>query len=63
MKNENRELLINFEKTETIILLSDVELGIIENEIFNYNTEGSLELIKFNKLEMILELNKKMFAN
>ena len=54
----NREINI-----QSDFSLSNIELGLLENEVYNENADGKLKIIVFNKLEMILELNNKLFAN
>ena len=43
-------------------IFSDLELGIIQNEVVNEQNE-KLDLIVFNRLEMILEINDFLNLN
>ncbi|HKM92517.1 MAG TPA: hypothetical protein VJY41_02600 [Prolixibacteraceae bacterium] len=56
----------DFKLTETNaneFLFSNIELGIFDNEAITDSTSENLQLIVFNRLEMILELNSKLIAN
>ena len=44
-------------------MFSDLELGIIQNELGEAKTGGGTELIVFNRLEMILEINNILYLN
>ena len=53
----------DFKLTETNaneFLFSNIELGIFDNEAITDSTSENLQLIVFNRLEMILELNSKL---
>ena len=63
MKKVKGVLLRREKNIQSDFKLSNVELGLFENEICNDCSGNLLELIVFNKLDMILELNKKLIAN
>lgn len=44
-------------------MLSNLKLGLLENEVFCESKERKLKLIVFNKLDLILKLNNKLIAN
>lgn len=54
---------LKYNKNQSDFNLSNVELGLLENEVYNEKEEDQLKLVVFNKLEMILELNNKLYAN
>lgn len=59
----NFENLYLLEKNANEFLFSNIELGIFDNEAITNSTSENLQLIVFNRLEMILELNSKLIAN
>lgn len=63
MKRENRNVTLVSEGVYSEFMLNDLELGLLNNEVYNASGEDHLKLIVFNRLEMILELNRKLFAN
>jgi hypothetical protein len=44
-------------------MISDVQLGLFESEVCNYNNLNSIKILEFNKLDLILKLNDKLIAN
>lgn len=54
---------MGYNKNQSDFNLSNVELGLLENEVYNEEDKNQLKLLVFNKLEMILELNNKLYAN
>jgi len=63
MDKEKMGYLKNNEEAETTFFFSDLKLGIFDNEVYNYQLEGKIELMKYNRLEMILDLNRQLIAN
>lgn len=63
MDKGKRKATLGYEDVQQEFMLSDVELGILERETYSRKQDGPLKLIVFNRLEMILELNRKLFAN
>lgn len=63
MEKGNGDLFVRDENVISEFLLSDFELGLLDNEVFNEAEENPIRLIVFNRIEFILELNSKLNRN
>jgi len=63
MKQGKKETLNVSVKSREEKIISDLELGIMESEVYTGAINKPIELIQFNRLQMILELNNKVNAN
>lgn len=63
MENWGERLFENWGEEISEFMFSDLELGIIQNEVGNKTKKESTDLIVFDKLEMILELNNLLYYN
>jgi hypothetical protein len=44
-------------------LFSNLHLGIFDNEVLKIENETKIKLMVFNRLDMILDLNRSLIAN
>lgn len=61
-----KEGIINYRgenKSTNEFLLSNIDLGIFDCELLDRKNAQSLNILVFNRLDMILELNSKLIAN
>ncbi|MFA9392039.1 MAG: hypothetical protein ACERKD_19675 [Prolixibacteraceae bacterium] len=63
MKNDTKSCWGNCEGNVSEFMFSDLELGIFQNEMLEYNRRLITNYIVFNRLEMIIEINDLIKSN
>lgn len=62
---EKERIIIYKGESESIneLLFSNLHLGIFDNEVLKIENETKIKLMVFNRLDMILDLNRSFIAN